>query len=369
MNTNMNGSTALSAATQATDGRLLDHRKGSFRDMGKSNRASRAPTKEEIQQKIQLMIDVNFDRRVKMKVVQVGPEEWLVWCFTEDSTKKCKCAPWSYLPRFHRVRKLVVKRKGGELFLWCDCEHFAAYGFPCVCSYAVINEMTHGQVNIELWKIWEPYYGHESELGQTLMQMQQLQFDNEGMGVRITAEQLKRMQSTVERYPVLYPGTSKEDYDEAVWVLGRPATLYEELRRYRSSRNSGDSDDLFADCPGGGMDVLADFQDTETYVSGYAQTLQANIASSVSSSIPTQKEKNDWYASMVAMIKNFKDDPETNTKDLSKFRQGVEKVSRKRNEEKLNRVGVKKSRCNSLQWAGIDGKVGKPDERCKNALG
>lgn len=123
VNSTMNGSTSLSLMTQQTDERLLISRKSGFRELQKSNLASRSPTEEQIQVKIQYMIDSNFDRREKMKVAQLAPEVWICWNFAKESSKKCNCAPWTHLPRFHRVFKLVVKRQLGKLFLWCECRH------------------------------------------------------------------------------------------------------------------------------------------------------------------------------------------------------------------------------------------------------
>ena len=105
--------------------------------------------------------------------------------------------------------------------------------------------MTHDQVNIELWKIWEPYYGPETNIGRRLMEMQQAQFENECMGIPITDEQLERMKSKMHngsledvQYPLLYPGTSEEDFSEAQWVLGRAdtkGTVYGDLDQHRLS--------------------------------------------------------------------------------------------------------------------------------------
>ena len=56
---------------------MNDHTKSQLRQMGLSNRASRAPTKENINQKIQYIIDQNFDRRRFVKMAQVVDEEWI----------------------------------------------------------------------------------------------------------------------------------------------------------------------------------------------------------------------------------------------------------------------------------------------------
>ncbi|EJK64538.1 hypothetical protein THAOC_14719, partial [Thalassiosira oceanica] len=57
VNSTMNGSTSLSLMTQQTDERLLISRKSGFRELQKSNLASRSPTEEQIQVvKIQYMM-------------------------------------------------------------------------------------------------------------------------------------------------------------------------------------------------------------------------------------------------------------------------------------------------------------------------
>jgi len=123
VNSTMNGSKSLSLMTQATDERLLDSRKQCFRELQKSNLASSSPTEQQIQVKIQYMIDSNYDNRERMKLAQLSEEVWICWDFAEEHKKKCRSAPWSHLPRFHRVFKLVVKRQLGKLFLWCQCRH------------------------------------------------------------------------------------------------------------------------------------------------------------------------------------------------------------------------------------------------------
>ena len=127
-------------------------------------------------------------------------------------------------------------------------------------------------MNIELWKLWEAYYGHKTKLGRTLINMQQAQFDFECMGVRITKKQLKRMKPTHDKedFPVLYPGTTEQDYAKAKWILGRSSTLYGDLDQFCQGTPEND---IFDNC-GSGFHKIALMQYTETFISKHANELQ-----------------------------------------------------------------------------------------------
>ena len=96
--------------------------------------------------------------------------------------------------------------------------------------------------------------------------MQQAQFDHECLGVRITDHQLQRMKANnsnndVESFPMLFLGTTLEEYEEALWVQKRSSTLYGDLDQYRQ----GIEDiDMFDNC-GSGFDETAHMQDYEKH--------------------------------------------------------------------------------------------------------
>ena len=107
--------------------RLKDHRNVALQQLGLTNKASISPIEEQIQVKFQLMIDGNFDKQNKMKVVRLGPEEWISWNFYKVVGHNCCCCPWPYLPRFYHVFRLTVKRIDRQLFLWFDCVHMDGF--------------------------------------------------------------------------------------------------------------------------------------------------------------------------------------------------------------------------------------------------
>ena len=47
--------------------------------------------------------------------------------------------------------------------------------------------------HIRHWRYYEAFYNDPTNLGQLLVKAQQEHFDNEGMGVRLTPEQVKKI--------------------------------------------------------------------------------------------------------------------------------------------------------------------------------
>ena len=125
VDSNMNLSRSVVTMTQGHDARANEHMKKFIRDLGLINRASTAPTKNEIHRKCQYMLDQNFDSRNTMKRVHTGDEEWISWNFSQEAIEKeCCVGPWPRLARYHHMRKLTVKRLDGQIFPWCTCQHY-----------------------------------------------------------------------------------------------------------------------------------------------------------------------------------------------------------------------------------------------------
>ena len=237
--------------------------------------------------------------------------------------------------------------------------------------------MTHDQVNIELWKIWEPYFGCDNNLGMTLIDMQRAQCDNECMGIRITEEQLHQIKSRCNddmTYPILYEGTTRQDYNEALWVHNRvntQSTLYGDLDQYRDGVDDGD---MF-DC-GSGYDPWVDMQDTETFISDQNRQLQDALKSSCDSSSTanlTIKEKEDLRKEAIDLFDSILNDPLATKKDVTKIVKSIAKRKNKVKRKIFERVG----KCNrededgegAMQWSGIDSTDTVPEKRKKNVLG
>ena len=49
-------------------------------------------------------------------------------------------------------------------------------GFPCTHFFSIIGEMAHTMVNVQYWLAYQPYYGSDSKLSDTLIRAQAEQF-------------------------------------------------------------------------------------------------------------------------------------------------------------------------------------------------
>ena len=252
--------------------------------------------------------------------------------------------------------------------------------------------MTHDQVNIELWKIWEPYYGPETNIGRRLMEMQQAQFENECMGIPITDEQLERMKSKMHngsledvQYPLLYPGTSEEDYSEAQWVLGRAdtkGTVYGDLDQHRLS--VGDDSIHFDSNCGSGFDVVSEMQDTETFLSESARCLQDALdetSAARSNANVSRTDLADYRKEAVTTIDDILKDPRATKEDIVDFIRALKEKKTRTKQEILAREGAhdtsgKRKREPAdddapvpMHWAGIDSNDSLPERRLKGVAG
>ena len=83
VDSNMNLSKSVQTMTDGADARLGAYDNDSIREMGIRNRASHAPTKDDVHRKTQYLMDQNWDCRLRRKYAQVAPNEWLSWSFFE----------------------------------------------------------------------------------------------------------------------------------------------------------------------------------------------------------------------------------------------------------------------------------------------
>ena len=203
--------------------------------------------------------------------------------------------------------------------------------------------------------------------------MQQAQFDHECLGVHITDHQLQRMKANnsnndVESFPMLFPGTTLEEYEEALWVQKRSSTLYGDLDQYPE----GIEDiDMFDNC-GSGFDETINMQDCETYISDRTSKLQEALNDSVIASSNmhiSKKEKADFRKEAVELVDDVLNDPDILKTDAEKFLKSLRKPKKRRNEKILKRVGLSDAREGTLQWSGLDCKEKSPEKRKKNVWG
>ena len=163
VDSNMSLSTSIETLVDGTTVRLDDQMNDSRRKMNQVNRSSRAPTKNEIHPMIQYLVDASYDKKDTIKLVQLSPDEWIAWSF--DDEKRYKKPPLRYLPRFHRVWKMVVNSTDGRSFIHCGCQTYEECGWPCSCIFRLVGKMDHMMIKVQHWTAYLPHYGEDSPLG------------------------------------------------------------------------------------------------------------------------------------------------------------------------------------------------------------
>jgi len=236
--------------------------------------------------------------------------------------------------------------------------------------------MTHDQINVELWKLWEPYFGHETEVGRTLLSKQASQFQHECMGVPITAQQLERMQgrNSTSVYPFLFPGTTSGDFNEAQWVMNRPSTLYSDLDNFRQNGlrksdddfSEGDFGDVGDDFDGNGFEALGTMSDKEGFLSNNTNQLRDAMELSAVSTKLTSEEEADCRKEYVEFWNTMKSEPRA---DVLEFLEEVRKLKDEKKRQITRRDGYLKTSDNSFQWSGMDTNDTTPEKRRKGCAG
>ena len=78
-------------------------------------------------------------------------------------------------------------------FLWCDCGFYDRIGIPCVRIFRLPGEMTLNMFHIRHWWYYKAYYNDDTEVGRQLVKAQNEHFDNEGLGVRLSKDQINSL--------------------------------------------------------------------------------------------------------------------------------------------------------------------------------
>ena len=96
------------------------------------------------------------------------------------------------------------------------------------------------QFNVKYLSCYETHYGSNTDLGRSLADAQAQTFKFENLGVPVTVCQLEIAKNQVSRknFPKRFPGTSRDDYKEAVWVSQQDSVTYGDLDRYRKGDES-----------------------------------------------------------------------------------------------------------------------------------
>ena len=144
----------------------------SKRSLNMTNVHANAPTKSWIIDRTQSIADQNFDNAKNKKLIQVSPEEWWCWEFMLELHKNQKLWPWTALPRYLRVRRLILKEKDGNFFIWCECGFYHRVGCPCDHFFCLVGEMSITNFHVRHWKLFDVHCHEVSELGTILTRAQ-----------------------------------------------------------------------------------------------------------------------------------------------------------------------------------------------------
>jgi SWIM zinc finger len=111
-----------------------------LRMLNQANMASRSPTKDIMIPKSQAIADGNFDCRNQHRIVKAGQNEWWCWNFDRDTPEYAW--PWSAIPQFVRVRKMIRKTYKRQTFIRCDCGYYDRIGNPCAHIFWLVDGMS-----------------------------------------------------------------------------------------------------------------------------------------------------------------------------------------------------------------------------------
>jgi hypothetical protein len=170
--------------------RLRLRRNKAKRELTKTNKSSRAPTKEYLILKGQGLIDRHYDERHNLQSAQLDVDRWIVWDFDDKVEEELKDNLHVYRPRFMRVRELTVKVIDEKNFVSCECKKRIRIGLPCSCFFRIADNgfideneiMDVGMVDVRYLKTFNAHYGDEGALGDLLYAAQEECFRYEGLG-------------------------------------------------------------------------------------------------------------------------------------------------------------------------------------------
>ena len=337
VNSRVNLDNSLCKIVNGVTNRLQRRQKLAHREMNQNNLSSKSPTREYLIQKGQGLADQFYDDSLKLKSARLGFNSLISWNFdlidTEildqvDNLGDFKLA----IPAYCRVRNThVVQHSDGRNFVQCTCNRRVPNGMPCDCFYRQARNaeiptekiMDICMFDVRWLKIYNAHYGCDDDemdgLGAMLYQAQKECFLTEGMGIQISdeyrdmllegkdyggaqkialpsndhttghkfdddsSENNSQCFDNENIYPILGPNTTREDFDEAMWVLGREdsgkTTTWIDLQLHLEGINPLDI----------GMDDWEDIDDLPLHqffsgmnqlvsISSYASKLHAGIS-------------------------------------------------------------------------------------------
>ncbi len=131
--------------------------------MAKFNHASRGMTKEVLITKGQCLVDREHDNRLKYCCVQLDPENFIVWNFEKEYLGEMNHGwPWTELPSFHQVCKLVLHSYLGKHFILCSCSFRERVGIQCRHMLCVLDGAVEvSMIDVLWWKAFHKHHGEE----------------------------------------------------------------------------------------------------------------------------------------------------------------------------------------------------------------
>ena len=178
----------------------------------------------------QALIDRNHDLARHYKLAQIGPKSWICWNFGSIDNKIIKHQLEYYLPEYYRVRTVTLHEEEQRNFMKCTDNCRTRIGVPCECFFNIcqscgLNDkdtLDLGMIDVRHLKLFHSRYGEDNEIGSLLYDAQAQCFEHEGKGVQVSEEFVAQVIGHEDLcYPILGPGTTQTEFDEALFVMER----------------------------------------------------------------------------------------------------------------------------------------------------
>jgi hypothetical protein len=204
-----------------------------------------------------------FDAWKKQCCVIFANQEWIVWDFQYEPPifEGDKFQLSDAFPVFANVYQVRVTMKGNQSFLKCNCQLYEHCGMPCSHILVITNEIEDTMIAVQHQKVLQVNYGvAESKLSTQLMKATSMQNIHEDMGMPITNECLERSSNPTKSclnldiheyssdYPLLYNGTTNDDYQTAIFVLTHNNAVTKQELRLEFSQTDASPQGLFSEC-------------------------------------------------------------------------------------------------------------------------
>ncbi|EJK60836.1 hypothetical protein THAOC_18752, partial [Thalassiosira oceanica] len=296
IHSNMNLSQSLPKVYGGVNSRIERSISQAKRDTGKTSYSSRAATADFVNVKGQSLVDRNFDSRFKYKGAQTDTETWKVWCFDSKRHNTFLSEPWCYLPYYHRVHNLEVRRSGEKLFIHCSCGFYHRTGLPCPHFFFLIDEIDLMMIHVRYWKVYHAYFNEDSDIGRYLTRAQAQQFENRTCGIPIMSCHLSKLKQKtgLDTMPAYLEGTTEADWNQATYVLSQQACTFTDFDNYKNRTPTSEDECGFGDFNGGD-----DNESHSTYVTNEANRMHQEIEVAAKSCDKMSDDEKKWCGKIV----------------------------------------------------------------------